>query len=72
MARRKELSVAERVVLRNLRSSKSRRWHPQSAAWVWDKPSGTVRILESLVKRGLVGKRSDGAYVPAEDIPEVV
>lgn len=26
------------------------------AGWVWRSPSGTVRILESLVKRGLVVK----------------
>lgn len=39
------------AVLRALRQHGS---YP--GAWVWDNHSGTVRILESLVKRGLVTK----------------
>lgn len=30
--------------------------YEQNGRWVWDNHSGTVKILESLVKRGLVVK----------------
>ena len=34
------------------------RWH-RNCGWVWDTESGTERTLESLVRRGLVAKRSE-------------
>ncbi len=39
-------------VLRSLRD-----YSPYPGGWFWDNHSGTVRILESLVKRGLVDKK---------------
>jgi hypothetical protein len=30
-------------------------WHP-GCGWLWDTHSGTVKIMESLLKRGLVTK----------------
>ena len=47
-------------VLRTLKNHESwSRW----SGWVWDTQSGTRRVLESLVKRGLVDHRESGEYV---------
>ena len=32
-------------------------WHDCGCGWLWDTPSGTVRILDSLVRRGLVRRQ---------------
>ena len=32
-------------------------WIPDHSGWIWDTTSNTTKILESLVKRGLVTKR---------------
>ena len=41
-------------VLCSLRDFKS--WNARGAGWVWSTPSGTERILDSLVKKGLATK----------------
>jgi len=33
-------------------------WHC-ACGWVWDTPSGTERILETLVRRGLVSRKEE-------------
>jgi len=44
---------------------KDRPWF-KGCGWVWDTDSGTIRILESLIKKGLVEKyvrRQKGGYI---------
>jgi hypothetical protein len=38
-------------------------WYP-GCGWIWDTRSGTLRILESLAKLGLVEKRQGEEFVP--------
>ncbi len=52
----RKLGEIQRSVLDSLQRHGS--WHPR-CGWVWDNYSGTIRILESLVKRGLVVKVND-------------
>lgn len=40
----------------------------KNCGWLWDTWSNTTRIMESLVKRGLVVKHDDGYYRP-ERVP---
>lgn len=47
------LGSTQQSVLNTIRSHK--RWH-SGCGWLWTNYSETVRILESLVKRGLVKK----------------
>jgi hypothetical protein len=49
-----KLGERQEAVLRSLREYG--RWH-QRCGWVWDSASGTERILETLIRRGLVRKR---------------
>jgi len=43
-------------------------WYP-GARWVWDNLSGTVRLLDSLVKRGLATKEIRRYTRIPEDYP---
>ena len=47
----RELGETQFLVLRALREHGS--WYP-ACGWIWDTYSGTKRVLDSLVKRGLV------------------
>jgi DNA-binding MarR family transcriptional regulator len=53
-------------VLRNLRDSKSQEWNSHRHQWLFDTPSGTIRILDALVKKGLVVKEGN-SYRPTEE-----
>jgi hypothetical protein len=35
-------------------------WSRVGCGWLWDTPSNTARIMESLVRRGLATKTVDG------------
>lgn len=48
-----KLGRVQEAVLRSLTVHGG--WH-DGCGWVWDTPSGTIRVLETLVKRGLVTK----------------
>lgn len=61
----KNLGVNQQGVLRSLREHGPYR---PGCGWLWDTPSGTVRILESLVRRGLVEK-VDKVYRLAHEAP---
>lgn len=45
-----KLGNSQRYVLKALK--KHRGWYPM-CGWIWNTRSGTIRILDSLVKRGL-------------------
>lgn len=47
------LGKVQALILESLRSHK--RWHP-GCGWIWGTYSETVRLLDSLVKRGLATK----------------
>ncbi len=49
------LGVTQKYVLESLQ--RHGEWYPQ-CGWMWDTFSGTVKIMESLVKRGLVSSRT--------------
>jgi hypothetical protein len=51
----RKLGEVQQGVLRSLREFGY--WIPEHSGWVWDNTSGTQRVLESLVKRGLVTKQ---------------
>ena len=61
------LGVTQESVLLCLKEHGS--YHPW-CVWVWDNHSGTVRVLDSLVKRGLVetsyNSRGHKVYKPVE------
>ena len=43
-------------------------WSRVGCGWLWDTPSNTERIMESLVRRGLAAKTTEGkrvVYKPA-------
>ncbi len=42
-------------------------WHGRGCGWVWDTHAGTERVLETLVKRGLVNKSDNGVYTLVEE-----
>ena len=64
------LGERQEACLRSLREFGC--WH-RRGSWTWDTDSGTTRIMESLVRRGLVVKRHEGrgtVYYPTkEDAP---
>lgn len=51
----RKLGVNQQGVLESIRSHSY--WIPDQSGWIWDTMSNTTKILESLVKRGLVTKR---------------
>lgn len=55
------LGCRQRAVLDRLRRSGS--WFGDRSGWLYDTPSNTKRILDSLVRRGLVREKS-GVYKP--------
>ena len=50
------MGTTQREMLESLsgRDGRPAFWEEDRCGWVWDTPSGTIRILESLVRRGLV------------------
>ena len=55
------LGDKQRGLLKSLAAHK--RWfHSYKCGWVWDTPSGTAKILESLVARGLVKKHEEDKH----------
>jgi len=54
----RELGSVQADVLKCLREHGS--WGAVGCGWLWDTPSGTTRIMESLVKRRLATKTVDG------------
>ena len=52
----KPLGETQRSVLRAL--AEHGQWHVM-CGWMWDTTSGTIRVLESLVRRGLVTKTTE-------------
>lgn len=58
------LGENQRYLLYSLFMHKS--WRP-GCGWLWNTPSGTKRLLDSLVRRGLVVKHDDGSYTLTAD-----
>ncbi len=56
----KKLGETQRDVLRSLKNHNGY-WHA-GCGWNWDTFSGTVRIMESLLKRGFVEKCATGMH----------
>lgn len=58
------LGSTQKSILQALREHGS--WHNRGfgCGWVWDSRSGTQKVLESLVRRGLVVKDHEGTYTP--------
>lgn len=60
----KKLGEVQRHVLKNL-LNENRSWYPYPGewsgrcGWIWNTYSGTIKILEGLVKRGLVEETTD-------------
>ncbi len=64
----KELGEVQRLVLRSLHEHGF--WSTTGCGWLWDTNSGTTRIMESLVRRGLATKTVEGRktiYKPVEN-----
>jgi len=65
----RSLGDKQRGLLKSLVYHK--RWfHSYKCGWLWDTPSGTVKILEALVTRGFVKKHEEGShtvYTPTEE-----
>lgn len=57
----RKLGTTQENVLRCLKEHKS--WH-RGGGWYWDTDRNTERVLDSLVKRGLVSKDEKGVYRP--------
>lgn len=55
----RKLGKTQAEVLRSLRNHHG--FYHQCCGWVWDNHSGTIKILDSLVKRGLV-EEINGVY----------
>lgn len=53
----RKIGDVQRHVLRSLVDHKD--WH-ENSGWLWDTTGNTTRIMESLLKRGLVTKTMDG------------
>ena len=74
MGNTKRFGKVQKLVLAALKQHK--KWCGNfRCGWIWDTPSGTRKILDSLVKRGLVkigiytfpdGTKYHGAYMPAD------
>lgn len=47
------LGKIQASVLNALANNKDGKWHP-GIGWIWDTPSGTLKVMRSLVPRGLV------------------
>jgi hypothetical protein len=60
------LGVTQRGVLRALLEHRA---YP--SAWVWDTPAGTVRVLNGLVKRGLVQDMSRRSDLPTREFDQL-
>jgi hypothetical protein len=54
-----DLGKTQKSVLRCLREHGS--WHV-GCGWLWDTYSGTARVMDSLVKRGLATVEHGGTY----------
>lgn len=54
-----KLGTTQQQVLYFLR--KQNGWH-LGCGWIWDNRSGTLRIMESLHKKGVVDKSENGRY----------
>ena len=54
-----KLGERQRICLQSLQ--RHGRW---PGGWMWDNRSGTKRILDTLVKRGLATVDEDGVYRP--------
>lgn len=67
--KQKPLGDKQKGILASLVYHKS--WHRSfRCGWVWDTPSGTIKLLESLIKRGLVKKENiegHDVYTPTEE-----
>ena len=58
------LGGTQQEVLRSLRNHGY--WHYSRCGWYWDTLGNTEKVLDSLVRRGLVTKDGDGFYRPVE------
>ena len=56
----KPLGKTQLYMMESLKESGS--WSTGDCGWLWDTPSGTIRILESLVKRDLVEKQETDRF----------
>ncbi len=63
----RKLGSVQESVLNSLREYGS--WH-RGGFWYWDTNSGTERIMESLVKRGVATKRQDKHRTIYEPVKE--
>lgn len=57
------LGENQRYLLRSMATRHDGRWHP-GCGWYWANTSTTVRMLDSLVKRGLLAKYDDKPGYP--------
>lgn len=60
---KQKLGRVQVEVLKSLR--RFGKWTPRGiGGWVWDTPSRTLRIMESLERRGLVHRDDQGVFRP--------